>query len=152
MLRRSKMKLSDLRPARGAKQKRKRVGCGPGSGHGKTSTRGHKGDKSRSGYIRKRGYEGGQMPITRRIPKRGFANIFKERYEIINIGRLNSFDPDTEVTPEMLKEKGYIKGKYKVKILGQGELTKSLTVKAHKFSKSAHEKIIAAKGKPELIT
>ncbi len=145
------MKLSELRPKRGATRKRKRVGCGPGSGHGKTSTRGSKGDKSRSGYRVKKGYEGGQMPITRRIPKRGFTNIFSEKFEVVNVERLAMFAPNTEVTPEVLKGKGIIKGKHKVKILGQGELTVPLTVKAHKFSKSAQEKIVKAKGTVETI-
>ena len=145
------MKLSELKPKQGAKKKPKRVGCGPGSGHGKTSTRGHKGDRSRSGYIVKRGYEGGQMPITRRIPKRGFTNIFSKEFEVVNVERLAAFGPNTEVTPALLKEKGIIKGKHKVKILGQGELTIPLTVKAHKFSKSAHEKIVKAKGTVETI-
>ncbi len=145
------MKLSDLRPPKGATKKRKRIGCGPGSGHGQTSTKGQKGDKSRSGYRVKAGYEGGQMPITRRIPKRGFVNIFKEHYEIVNVELLNKFEPNTEVTPVLLKEKGMVKGKYKVKILGQGELSIPLTVKAHKFSKTAQEKIVNAKGKIEKI-
>ncbi|MBA7519978.1 50S ribosomal protein L15 [subsurface metagenome] len=145
------MKLSDLKPPKGATKKRKRVGCGPGSGHGKTSTRGHKGDKSRSGHRVKFGYEGGQMPITRRIPKRGFVNIFKENYEIVNIELLNKLEPNTVVTPELLKEKGIIKGKDKLKILGQGEISIPLTVKAHKFSKTAEDKIISAKGEIEKI-
>lgn len=145
------MKLSNLKPPKGATKKRKRVGCGPGSGHGKTSTRGHKGDKSRSGHRVKFGYEGGQMPITRRIPKRGFVNIFKKNYEIVNIELLNKLEPNTVVTPELLKEKGIIKGKDKLKILGQGEISIPLTVKAHKFSKTAEDKIISAKGEIEKI-
>ncbi len=145
------MRLNELKPARGATKKRKRVGCGPGSGHGKTSTRGHKGDKSRSGYRVKRGYEGGQMPLTTRIPKRGFVNIFREQYEIVNVGALSKLEPNTEVTPELLKEKKIIKGKGKVKILGEGELSIPLTVKAHKFSKKAQEKIVSAKGIIEQI-
>ncbi|HEC79404.1 MAG TPA: 50S ribosomal protein L15 [candidate division WOR-3 bacterium] len=145
------MKLSDLKPCAGARKKRKRVGRGPGSGHGKTSTRGQKGDRSRSGYRVKFGYEGGQMPLTRRIPKRGFVNIFKEDYETININDLAAFEPDTVVTPELLKERKLIKGKAKLKILGQGEIKIPLTVKAHKFSKSAQEKIIKASGKIEEI-
>jgi large subunit ribosomal protein L15 len=145
------MKLSDLRPKKGAVRNKKRVGCGPGSGHGKTSTRGHKGNKSRSGYRRKRGFEGGQMPITRRIPKRGFVNIFKKKYEIVNLSALNRFEPNTEVTPELLKEKGIIKGKLRVKILSEGEIKVPLIVKAHSFSKKATQKIIAAKGHFETI-
>lgn len=145
------MKLGDLKPPKGATKKPKRVGCGPGSGHGKTSTRGQKGDRSRSGYRVKAGYEGGQMPITRRIPKRGFTNIFKEKYEIVNVESLSKFEPNIVVTQALLKEKGVIKGKHKLKILGQGEISIPLTVKAHKFSKSAEEKIINAKGKIEKV-
>ena len=145
------MKLNELIPAKGATKRRKRVGCGPGSGHGKTSTRGHKGHKSRSGYRHKSGFEGGQMPLTRRIPKRGFRNIFKEEYEILNLKELNRFEPDTIITPEFLKEKGIIKGKHKLKILGMGELKVPLHIKAHKFSKSAKEKIAQAKGKMEVL-
>ncbi len=145
------MKLNDLKPPKGATKKPKRIGCGPGSGHGKTSTKGQKGDKSRSGYRVKLGYEGGQMPITRRIPKRGFTNIFKENYEIVNLDSLNKLEPNTVVTPALLKEKKMIKGKNKLKILGQGEISIPLTVKAHKFSKTAREKIIKAKGKIEKV-
>lgn len=145
------MKLGSLTRPKGAKKKRKRIGCGTGSGHGKTSTRGEKGDKSRSGYRRKLGYEGGQMPITRRIPKRGFTNIFSKKYEIINVGTLSKFEPNTEVTPALLKEKKIIKGDHLLKILGQGELTIPLNVKAHKFSKSAQTKILKAKGTAEEI-
>jgi large subunit ribosomal protein L15 len=145
------MKLSELKPPKGAIKKRKRVGYGPGSGHGKTSTRGQKGDKSRSGYRKKLGYEGGQMPIIRRIPKRGFVNIFKEKYEIVNVESLNKFEANTVITPELLKEKGVIKGRHKLKILGQGELSIPLTVKAHKFSKTAENKIITAQGRIEKI-
>ena len=145
------MKLSDLRPPRGAKKKRKRVGCGPGSGHGKRSTRGQKGDKSRSGYRVKLGYEGGQMPITRRIPKRGFVHIQRKDYDIVNVERLNKLEPNTVVTPQLLKEMGVVKGKFKLKILGQGDISIPLTVKAHKFSKTAQDKIIRAKGKIEEI-
>lgn len=145
------MKLNEIRPARGATKKPKRVGRGPGSGHGKTSTRGHKGHQQRSGYRRKLGFEGGQMPLVRRIPKRGFTNVLKVVYEIVKVEALGTFAPETEVTPELLKQKGMIKGKKRVKILGNGELSVPLTVKAHKFSKSAREKIIQAKGKIEQI-
>lgn len=146
------MKLNELKPAKGATKKSKRIGHGPGSGHGKTSTKGAKGDQSRSGYRVKFGYEGGQMPITRRIPKRGFTNIFKKHYEIVNVELLNKLDAGAEVSPEYLKEKGYIKGGKLLKILGQGELSKPLSVKAHKFSKTAEEKILKAKGKIEKIS
>lgn len=145
------MRLSELKPARGATKRRKRRGCGPGSGHGKTSTRGTKGEKSRSGHRVKRGYEGGQMPLIRRIPKRGFTNIFSEKFDIINVQQLSTLPPNTEVTPAFLKERGFIKGDHKVKILGQGELSVSLSVKAHRFSKSAQEKIVGAKGTIEVI-
>jgi large subunit ribosomal protein L15 len=146
------MKLNELKPKKGATKRHKRLGHGTGSGRGKTSARGHKGDRSRSGYIVKKGYEGGQMPITRRIPKRGFTNIFSKHYEIVNVQLLDKLDADTEVTPDYLKEKGLIKGHGMVKILGQGELSKPLIVKAHKFSKTAEEKILKAKGKIEKIS
>ena len=145
------MRLSELRPARGATKKPKRVGRGPGSGHGKTSTRGHKGHKQRSGFRTKRGFEGGQMPLVRRIPKRGFTNIFKTEYEIVNVEMLSKFEANTEVTPELLKERGIVKGKSKLKILGSGEISVPLKVRAHKFSKSAKEKIVKAKGEIEQI-
>jgi large subunit ribosomal protein L15 len=145
------MRLNELKPAPGATKKPKRVGCGTGSGHGKTSTRGHKGHKARSGYHVKIGFEGGQMPLNRRLPKRGFVNIFKKEYELVNLERLSKFPADTVVTPELLKEKGIVKGKAPVKILSMGELTVPLTVKAHQFSKKAEEKILGAKGKVEKI-
>lgn len=145
------MKLNELRPAKGATKKPKRVGRGPGSGHGKTSTRGHKGHKQRSGFRAKRGFEGGQMPLVRRIPKRGFRNIFKTEYEIVNVEMLGKFTAHTEVTPELLKERGIVKGKSKLKILGDGEISVPLKVRAHKFSKSAREKIVKAKGEIEQI-
>jgi large subunit ribosomal protein L15 len=146
------MKLNEITPARGATKKPKRIGRGPGSGHGKTSTRGHKGHQQRSGFRNKLGFEGGQMPLVRRIPKRGFVNIFKEHYDIVNLESLGKFEPNTEVTPELLKGKGLIRGKHKVKVLGNGELSIPLVVKAHRFSKSAREKILKAKGKVEQIT
>jgi large subunit ribosomal protein L15 len=103
------MKINEIGPAKGATKKPKRIGRGPGSGHGKTSTRGHKGHKARSGFRNKLGFEGGQMPLARRIPKRGFRNIFKARYEIVNLTALSKFEPNTEITPEFLKEKGLVK-------------------------------------------
>jgi large subunit ribosomal protein L15 len=151
MFRRREMKLNDLKPQKGATKKRKRIGCGPGSGHGKTSTRGNKGYQARSGYSVKRGYEGGQMPLTRRIPKRGFTNIFKKQFEVVNVETLNKFKPDTIITPQLLKESGIIKEIHKVKILGLGDISIPLTVKAHKFSKAAEDKIVKAKGKIETI-
>jgi large subunit ribosomal protein L15 len=146
------MNLNTLTPTHGATKRRKRVGRGPGSGRGKTSTRGAKGQKSRSGYERRSGFEGGQMPLTRRIPKRGFVNIFREQFEIVNVGVLATLEANTIVTPTFLKDKGIIKGKHKVKILGQGDINVPLTVKAHKFSKKASDKITAAKGTIEQIT
>lgn len=146
------MKLHELKSPPGANKRTKRVGRGPGSGHGKTSTRGHKGQKARSGGGVRLGFEGGQMPLQRRIPKRGFTNIFKKEFAIINVKDLNVFDDGTEVTPELLIETGLIKSvKDGVKILGDGELEKKLTVKAHKISKQAEEKVTAKGGKVEVI-
>ena len=145
------MKLSDLAPAPGSRKKRKRVGRGPGSGHGKTSCRGHKGQKSRSGGGTKPGFEGGQMPLQRRLPKRGFTNIFAKNYTIVNVGELDSLN-ESDITPELLKEKGVIK-KFNdgVKVLGGGEVSRAINIKAHAFSASAAEKIAAAKGSTETI-
>lgn len=149
------MKLNDLRPNEGGGSKpRKRLGRGPGSGTGKTSGKGHKGQNARSGGGVRPGFEGGQMPLFRRLPKRGFTNIFAKEIAIVNIEDLNRFEDNTVVTPELLFSEGLVKkGKAKdgVKILGDGDLTKSLTVKAHKFSKSAAEKIESAGGKIEVI-
>ena len=146
------MKLYQLSPAEGSVRKPKRKGRGPGSGLGKTAGRGHKGQRSRSGGGVRPGFEGGQMPLTRRLPKRGFTNIFAKVYTEVNVAQLEVFEPDTVVTPELLKEKGIIKKiNDGVKILGKGDLNKKLTVKAHKFSKAAQEKIEAAGGKAEVI-
>ncbi|MBI4830493.1 MAG: 50S ribosomal protein L15 [Candidatus Lindowbacteria bacterium] len=146
------MQLNNLKPPRGARKKRKRVGRGEGSGHGKTSGKGHKGQRARSGPKSVVGFEGGQMPLQRRVPKRGFANIFRKEYEIINVARLNSFEGGTEVTPELLGQRGMVKlNCHGVKILGDGELKVPLTVRAHVFSKSAREKIEAAGGKAEVV-
>jgi large subunit ribosomal protein L15 len=146
------MRLHDLKPAEGSKKRPKRVGRGIGSGHGKTSTRGHKGQNARSGGGVRPGFEGGQMPLIRRIPKRGFTNKFKKEYAIVNVEDLNVFEENTRVTPELLKEKGLIKQiKDGVKILGDGELKVKLEVVAHAFSSSAKEKIEAAGGKAEVI-
>ena len=146
------MRLHDLYPAEGSTKKAKRVGRGTGSGHGKTSTRGHKGQKARSGGGVRPGFEGGQMPLYRRLPKRGFTNIFKKVYEVINVDQLNVFEDNSLVTPELLIEKGFVKGaKDGIKILGNGELNVKLEVSAHAFSKSAIEKIEAAGGKAEVI-
>lgn len=149
------MKLNDLKPnAGGGSKARKRLGRGTGSGLGKTSGRGHDGQNSRSGGGVRPGFEGGQMPLFRRIPKRGFTNIFAKQFGTINIDDLNKFENDTVVTPELLFEEGLVKkGKAKdgIKILGDGELTAKLTVQAHKFTKAATEKIEAAGGKAEVI-
>lgn len=146
------MKLHELHPAEGSRKNRKRVGRGPGSGHGKTSGRGQKGQKSRSGGGVRPGFEGGQLPLIQRLPKRGFTNPTKKEYATVNLEKLNRFDEGTEVTPELLLESGVLKKqKYGIKILGGGELSVSLTVKAHKFSTSAKEAIEAAGGKVEVI-
>ncbi len=147
------MELHDLKPAPGAKKARKRVGRGPGSGTGKTAGRGHKGQKSRSGYSRRFGFEGGQMPLVRRIPKRGFTNIFKVRFQIVNLRDLESrFDDGAAVGPEELVAAGLTKKNGgPVKILSEGDLGKKLTVKAHRFSKKAQAKIEAAGGTCEVL-
>jgi large subunit ribosomal protein L15 len=142
------MKLHELKYAEGAKSKKKRVGRGPSSGWGKTAGKGHKGQKARSGSGIHPWSEGGQMPLQRRLPKRGFTNIFKKEYEIINVSRLEEkFDAGTEITLELLKDANLVKGRKKlVKILGEGELTKQFHIHAHAFSKSAVEKIKALGG------
>ena len=147
------MSLNNLRPPRGARRDRKRVGRGPGSGHGKTASRGSKGAKSRSGFRFKRGFEGGQMPLHRRVPKRGFHNLFRVEYAVVNLDTLAEvFDAGSSVTPELLRERGLVrKASAPVKVLGRGDITKQLTVHAHKFSGSAAEKIAAAGGAAELI-
>lgn len=146
------MKLHELSPAAGSRQERKRVGRGTSSGMGKTSGRGHKGQNARSGGGVRPGFEGGQNPLYRRLPKRGFTNPTRKEYAIVNIEDLNNLAADTEVTPEFLFENGIVKNaKSGIKILGNGELTVKLTVKANKFSQSAVEKIEAAGGKIEVI-
>ena len=148
------MNLSDLKPPRGAKHAKKRVGRGEGSGSGVTSGRGHKGQKSRSGFRRKRGFEGGQMPLHRRVPKRGFFNPFRVEYAVVNLDTLaEEFKADTVVTPELLREQGLVRANVKlVKVLARGDIQTALTVKAHKFSRKASEKITAAGGQAEVIT
>jgi large subunit ribosomal protein L15 len=141
------MKLHDLTPAKGSKKDRKRVGRGPGSGLGKTAGRGEKGQKSRSGYSRRPGFEGGQMPLVRRVPKRGFTNIFRTEYAVINLAQLAGLEG--EVTPELLASKGMVRSGRPLKVLGDGEVSAALAVKAHKFSKTAREKIEAAGGSCE---
>ncbi len=145
------MNLSNLRAPRKANENKKRVGRGMGSGMGKTSTRGHKGQGSRSGSSTMRGFEGGQMPLHRRLPKRGFTNIFKTEYEVVNLDRLAGLG-ESEITPEVLRKRGVVSSKKSlVKVLGTGELKGALTVHAHKFSKSAQEKIEKAGGKVQVL-
>jgi large subunit ribosomal protein L15 len=141
------MKLHELSPAKGSKHSRKRVGRGPGSGLGKTAGRGEKGQKSRSGHSTRVGFEGGQMPLIRRVPKRGFTNIWGVEYAVVNLSQLAELEG--EITPQVLVERGLVRSGKKVKVLGDGELTKPLRVTADKFSKSARAKIEAAGGSCE---
>ena len=148
------MDLSNLKPPKGAKHSKKRIGRGQGSGQGKTAGRGHKGAKSRSGFHYKRGFEGGQMPLHRRVPKRGFHNPFRVASEVVNLDTLElRFDAGTVVTPDLLREHGIVpRGTSPVKVLARGEIGKALTVRAHKFSGKAAEKIAAAGGATEQLT
>jgi large subunit ribosomal protein L15 len=146
------MKLHELKPAEGSRKERKRVGRGTSSGWGKTSGRGHKGQNARSGGGVRPGFEGGQNPLYRRLPKRGFTNPNRKDYALVNLDALNRFEANTEITPELLLETGVVSSfKDGIKILGNGEITVSLNVKANKFSQSAVEKIQAAGGKTEVI-
>jgi large subunit ribosomal protein L15 len=147
------MDLSNLKPPKGAKHAKKRIGRGQGSGTGVTAGRGEKGAKSRSGFKHKRGFEGGQMPLHRRVPKRGFFNLFRVEYDVVNLDTLaERFDAGTTVTPELLREIGLLKaGDRPVKVLARGDIAKALTVRAHKFSGKAAEKIAAAGGAAEPI-
>ena len=146
------MRLKDLRPKKGANKAIKRRGCGAGSGHGKTSCRGNKGAQSRSGYKRRFGFEGGQMPLIRRVPKRGFNSKFPVDFEIVNLDQLKGFKDGDVVNPKILREKDLVKhSSMMVKILGDGDIKKALIVQAHRFSKSAIKKIQAAGGKAEVI-
>ena len=147
------MSLNNLRPPKGAKHVKRRVGRGPGSGHGKTASRGSKGAKSRSGFRFRRGFEGGQTPLHRRVPKRGFHNPFRVEYAVVNLDTLAEvFEAGSSVTPELLRERGLVrKAKSKIKVLGRGDITKKLTVQAHKFSGKAAEKIAAAGGSAEVL-
>jgi large subunit ribosomal protein L15 len=140
--------LNNLRPAKGSTHKKKRIGRGPGSGTGKTAGKGHKGQKSRSGYSQKIGFEGGQMPLQRRLPKRGFTNIFKKEWLEISLAKLEeSFNAGDEITPEILHERGLIKkAKHDLVILGNGDITKALKISAHRFTKTAKDKIEKAGG------
>jgi large subunit ribosomal protein L15 len=146
------MDLSNLQKPKGSTHSKKRIGRGQGSGNGKTAGRGHKGAKSRSGFKRKRGFEGGQMPLHRRVPKRGFHNLFKEEYEVVNLDTLQErFDTGAEVTPELLRESGVVGRRGPIKVLARGDIAKALVVRAHKFSGKAAEKIAAAGGKAEVL-
>ncbi|HUR20872.1 MAG TPA: 50S ribosomal protein L15 [Vicinamibacterales bacterium] len=147
------MSLNNLRPPKGAKHTKTRVGRGHGSGQGKTAGRGHKGAQSRSGWGKKRGFEGGQMPLHRRVPKRGFNNPFRVEYAVVNLDTLvEVFDAGSDVTPELLRERGLVREKRAlIKVLGRGDVTKKLTVRAHKFSGTAAQKIADAGGVAEVI-
>jgi len=146
------MKLSQLSAATGSRHKRKRVGRGPGSGHGGTSCRGTKGQKSRSGGGVRLGFEGGQMPLIRRLPKRGFTSVFKKEYEIVNLRSLEeNFNDNDEVDPSTLRERGLVRKDLPIKILGNGEITKKLKIKADSFSKNARERVLKAGGSVEII-
>ncbi|RPI38439.1 MAG: 50S ribosomal protein L15 [Nitrospiraceae bacterium] len=146
------MRIEDIRPAEGSRKNKKRVGRGFGSGHGKTSCKGHKGQKARSGGQKGAGFEGGQMPLQRRVPKRGFKNIFRTEYAIVNLDTIDAMKDDAVVTPELLVEKGVIKDvKDGIKVLGNGSIQRSVTIKAHAFSAAATAKIEAAGGKTEVI-
>ena len=140
------MELSNLKPKKGSRHAKKRVGRGPGSGHGKTAGRGEKGQKSRSGYKSKLGFEGGQMPLHRRLPKRGFTNIFKVEFAVVNLSELDRFDDGATVDAAALREAGLVRSGKKIKVLGTGDLSKKLNVQADAFSKTAREKIEAAGG------
>jgi large subunit ribosomal protein L15 len=147
------MDLSNLKPPKGAKHAKKRIGRGQGSGNGKTAGRGHKGAKSRSGFKHKRGFEGGQMPLHRRVPKRGFHNIFREEFDVVNLDTLaERFETGVEITPELLRERGLAGTRKRIKILARGDIAKALTVRAHKFSGKAAEKIAAAGGTTEVLS
>jgi large subunit ribosomal protein L15 len=146
------MDLSKLKPPTGATHSKKRVGRGQGSGNGHTAGRGHKGAKSRSGFKFKRGFEGGQMPLHRRLPKRGFHNPFRVEYEVVNVDTLvDRFDAGAVITPESLVEAGLVTGNSPIKVLARGDVSKALTIRAHKFSGKAAEKIAAAGGQAEAL-
>lgn len=146
------MKLNELRPAAGSRKTPKRVGRGPGSGLGKTAGRGHKGQKSRSGYSSRPGFEGGQMPLHRRLPKRGFTNIFRKTYRTINVDRLQVFEAGSTIDPEAMQQAGLLKkGSTEVKVMADGSLEVALTVRAHKFTRAAVEKIESAGGRVERL-
>ena len=146
------MGLHNLKPAHGSTHSKKRVGRGHGTGQGTQAGRGHKGAQSRSGYHFKRGFEGGQMPLHRRVPKRGFHNPFRTEYAVVNLDDLGQFDAGTVVTPDLLREKGLVHGKRApIKVLARGDVSKALTVHAHKFSGKASEKLAAAGGAVQIL-
>ena len=146
------MKLHELAPSRGAKRRPKRIGRGPGSGHGKTATKGHKGLLARSGGGKRPGFEGGQMPLVRRLPKYGFRNPFRTEYAIVNLKTLAELETTEAITPEFLVKEGIVKRKGQfIKVLGLGDLARPMVIQAHKFSKSAESKIQAAGGRAEVI-
>ena len=145
--------LSNLESPRGANKKKKRLGRGDASGHGGTSTRGHKGQRARAGGFHKAGFEGGQMPLIRRLPKRGFTNPFRKEFSIVNVGDLSEFKKNAVIDPQLLHEKGFVRNlKNPIKILGKGDLSIGLTIRADRFSKSATLKISQAGGKAEILT
>ena len=147
------LSINTLKPAPGANRKNKRVGRGMGSGHGKTATRGYNGQHSRAGSSMRPGFEGGQMPLYRRLPKRGFTNIFRKEYVVVNLEKLSSFEAGTKIDPVMLRDNGIIKNlNEEIKILGTGEIAGAIHVRAHRFSKSAAEKIQNAGGSIEVIS
>ena len=147
------MKLHLLRPAKGTKKDRKRIGRGTGSGHGKTSCRGGKGQTARSGSGVRRGFEGGQMPLSRRLPKRGFCNIFRVEHQVVNVGQLEVFESGSDIDPDILRGKRLVRRKNSpVKVLAKGEITRPLTIKVHAISGAARKKIENVGGKVELIT
>jgi large subunit ribosomal protein L15 len=146
------MNFGDLKPPAGAKKKRKRIGCGPGSGHGKTATRGHKGTQSRTGNTMHAWYEGGQMPLQRRTPKRGFTNIFRVEYQVINLSDLDRFDANATVDIEALIDRGLVRNlKHKIKLLGDGEINKALKITVHACSAKAKEAVEKAGGQVNLV-
>jgi large subunit ribosomal protein L15 len=146
------MKIHELSPAEGSRKKRKRVGRGPGSGHGKTACRGQKGQNSRSGGGVRPGFEGGQMPLHRRLPKRGFSNAFKKEYNVVNVDDLNRFEADTPIDPAAFQQAGLVKKmRDGIKLLGSGELGRPVVVRIHKASKAAVEKVEAAGGRVEIL-
>ena len=147
------MGLNNLKPSEGSRFEKKRVGRGQGSGNGKTAGRGHKGAQSRSGYKFKRGFEGGQMPLHRRVPKRGFHNPFRIEYVVVNLDTLAEvFDAGTVITPELLRERGLVRSAGRIKVLARGDIAKALTVQAHRFSGKAQEKLAAAGGTATLLS